>query len=526
MKNKQEGIDKAVKDALQNMDVPFNAAHWEAMNAALDAEATGDEHFDAEVAAALGGIGAAGVASDWGLFEEMLEEAESIEDSFDQNIENAVNVDAPYNEAHWPLMEQKLIENFSLRYKLMRYKVAEITLTLLFLITVINYVPVQKPLDFLRNLKFPKHNTSTPTTPQNNSTEQLPIASTEATTVAQSIDCELPTHVKSSILATASAANGSLMKDIYPNYAAVSNHAIAPIIDQKAEVITHDNYQIGAALRVADTKLNSNMVLAPLSDDRDWKLERSDVALTLVKVKQRKPLIFQLGMVSIGNVQGVIADYNKVLDFNPANTYTLGYGGGFTFGMKKNDATFQTGLIYSSFAYRPSLPITTTIPADQFEYLIREEVEQVSLDVLEIPLNLQFDLIPDRYKWQSNLLVGVNANVLLNADYKILQDINGVGNNRYEAAERGKFREEALEKDAVFNESAYEQGILNGEKLMDNTYAQFNVGLGVERKLSPFWTIYLQTAYKHQFTNEGIGPNTDRYNTFNLSIGTKVNLNR
>ena len=55
-------------------------------------------------------------------------------------------------------------------------------------------------------------------------------------------------------------------------------------------------------------------------------------------------------------------------------------------------------------------------------------------------------------------------------------------------------------------------------------YADFGVGL--ERYMSPHWSMFVQPTYRHALPlfNEGLGPYQDRIHNFGIGMGLKVRL--
>ena len=65
-------------------------------------------------------------------------------------------------------------------------------------------------------------------------------------------------------------------------------------------------------------------------------------------------------------------------------------------------------------------------------------------------------------------------------------------------------------------------GILAGGSFIENRYFTANLGIGVERKFNPRWSLFSQPTYQHQLLSQGLGPNNDRINTLSILTGARV----
>jgi hypothetical protein len=187
MKNNEHTLDKTVRQALENLEIPFNADHWELMVGKLDALNVEDVDFDTHIASKLTGVEVPYVAANWLSMSEQLDKLDAEDLDFDKNLAHKLaNIEVPYSSAnwadmsdrlneldntetafdalirqrldnvkpnmpdnHWALMEDKIEEAFSWRRKIMRYKVVEVALILLTLFTVGNAIDL--PFDSVRS---------------------------------------------------------------------------------------------------------------------------------------------------------------------------------------------------------------------------------------------------------------------------------------------------------------------------------------------------------------------------------------
>lgn len=179
----QQPLDKAVKDSLENLEVAYNAAHWEQMELLLHNLPVGeagaiDAHFDAIIKNKIGKIetpdsalGWAGIAAglgqaeaidaqfdtvfndklanlkgttapNWDSIEHALDGAETADLQFDTQVAAKLqNVYPSYQPSNWQKLVATLNANFAIREKLYRYKLIEATLMILLLLNFYQYLP-------------------------------------------------------------------------------------------------------------------------------------------------------------------------------------------------------------------------------------------------------------------------------------------------------------------------------------------------------------------------------------------------
>jgi hypothetical protein len=87
-------------------------------------------------------------------------------------------------------------------------------------------------------------------------------------------------------------------------------------------------------------------------------------------------------------------------------------------------------------------------------------------------------------------------------------------------------RAEGLPEDnkSIREEKNFPDGLFDGGNIHDNFYLTANLGLGMERFVSPRWSVFLQPNYQHHLLTDGIGVNGEKLYNFSFYVGTKVNL--
>jgi hypothetical protein len=173
--NEKREIDEQVRAALENFAEPYNAAHWQTMNERLDALDAADTAFDKSLRGRLADISVLPMADAWSKMADKLDDMDAAESSFDDVLRGRLadvkvaptmgdwskmsaaldNFDdaetefddvlrkkleniAAHHPNHWVMMNERLDREFTLKGKILRYKVIEVALMLFAFFTVLN----------------------------------------------------------------------------------------------------------------------------------------------------------------------------------------------------------------------------------------------------------------------------------------------------------------------------------------------------------------------------------------------------
>ncbi len=153
MNNKD--FDKFIQDQLGKLEADFDSQHWEMMEHRLNTEPApeggvrGNDSLDEVIGSKLGGLEVAFDANHWDLMDQKLDAellTPEVEDIYLDGVayDNLADLHPPYNPAHWALMSKRLDEAFSLRHRIYKYKIAEVAVMLLTILTLLPYLPLSK----------------------------------------------------------------------------------------------------------------------------------------------------------------------------------------------------------------------------------------------------------------------------------------------------------------------------------------------------------------------------------------------
>lgn len=581
-------IDDIIRKAIEDKDTPFEAQHWQQFEQQLDASDLTDgntkevDAFDGALAQGLSALdseipsdwstfenlldtdqvespfddaivagltAATAVTSpDWSAFTDILSEAEANDLTADNNIvdqkaqENLENYEAPYNPENWILMREKLAEEFSLRRRLIRYKVAEISLMLLAIFTLFNYLP-KNELGKLKVIEKVK--------------ERL-IKKTDKPTAKKEVALKLPTikekgtnefvpPLEITLLPTGNTTNYiAVGKPVYviaeaptSNFSSFST-IIPPAITEKAEEAqleanamsippVEDKKGLFSWLNKEKSKKDKkkeetaqelinpgSILLASLSTKQAEAVVSSqkEKDLTPSKPKINNKAV-RLGMFTSLDLFGVYSPYDRFFNYRPDVVYSSNAGGGIMIDFQRARTHILVGGAYMPKYFTPNL--SDEIYGSFFTAYVSEEFESIQLDVLHIPFELRYDFI-QKSKWRVYGMAGMSANVVLNTVYRIDEKASVYARAMPSAEEM-----EREEKSNIYAKT-FLNGAAEGGNFRDNTFLSVQLGFGFERFISQRWSIFFEDSYQQQFSRNPIGPNENSFRTMSLRIGAKATM--
>ncbi len=575
-------MDDKIKEALDHLNVPFNASHWQDFEQKLDSadlsteESAAEEAFDASFAANLADIdtgaadwnnfveklddaesqdpfdaiiaagltaATASASADWGNFEEMLTAAESADLTADDNIidqkvqQKLEDYEAPYEPENWTLMRERIREEFSLRRKLIRYRVAEISVMVLVILTLFNYLPKNELGNFII-IEQVKKRIKQKVSPQKTqevvlqSTAIAALSKTNTEETTSDIDLNIfSQEIKTNYVATAGAIN---------IYTPQKVKTFSPLAVLETALEVQDNIELKALNTPIAKEEEKKGLFAWMKKDEESKseinqdetiksflleaLENKDTKeissneeeiLQASKVKLEHKNV-RLGMFTSADLYGVFAPYDRFFDYSPGTAYGANMGGGILLDFQKNRLHIVTGGAYMPKYYQPSHG-DEVVGSFETAY-VREDLEEIQLDIVHIPLELRYDFVQGS-KWRFYGVAGAAFNVVLGAAYDIEKEIlaSNEGIDRAAVISSRNYDSNLAKKD-------FTEGLTEGGGLPENTFLTVQLGLGVERFVTQRWSIFFEPIYQQQFSGMGIGPNENSFRTASLRLGAKVTM--
>ncbi|MEZ4960101.1 MAG: hypothetical protein R2830_09840 [Saprospiraceae bacterium] len=553
----EKTFDARIKALLENLEAAPRPASWDEFEQKLDSQAMDNSStLDTLLASRLGSLEVAGQTPDWDVMQQMLEAEETAElienEAAIDNLayEKLAHLSAPYRASHWELMARRLQEEYSLRHQLYRYKAAEISLMLLLLITIIRFLPYAADL-YGRKDQAPQPQ-KTELRPaviaplQNAGTAPVQAELEEGSEPqAATWDARVPASPVSPLASTPKGEPGS--KHQIPSSKS-SADALPPAFGESQALLNRqDNNQPSPLslpplseipIRTGEGQMQEQLlakashgkgVSAATEQSMIGKAEFLDLLdAQFIDTKSAKalPLLTAMPLPKKTEIRFSLfasTDFNYV--FTPATrlnlidtlvrvdndtAFALGYGGGILASFKTNRWELQTGGVYSFRRYSPGYPKFTI---ETVGYYISEDFKGIQQDLLQVPLNLQY-YFKNRGNWRFYGTAGASGYFITSVVYEIavkrqpsFDPISGPDETR-----------------TVFQEKEFPKGLFDGGSLEDNFYLTANLGLGVERYITPRWSLFFQPNYHHYLLSDGVGTNKDKFYTLSFYLGTKVGL--
>lgn len=611
MNNEKNTIDDQIRAALEHFEQPYNAEHWHDMNAQLDALTAADVAFDTSVRGRLADISAVPMADAWSKMAEKLDNLDAAEVSFDAALRGRLadvaatpqmgdwskmaaaldsfddtesefddvlrrkleNIAGKYPN-HWAMMNERLDREFTLRGKIVRYKVIEAALILLALFTVINTIDKNTEGSLLE-LKMKNEElkvttqSATDSKADNRATNNSEaknrvgnaVAPTFKTTTpnapnrVKSFDNSTNWRLRSGILYQ---QNGQNKQQSAPNATQNQQPSLTPtgqpIVDNALRnqglpsVLTPQNVENTEGGTLPSREINS--VSNSVSNSASNLAQNADVATlptanvttqTLVEIvppidilqanllennklnaspniikantdKKAKWRLSTFGTAALDWVTTSFVDKDRVL--NRQKQGVANFGVNALVGYKRGKIELETGVMFNQKKYSIANVelITGTVVSRNATKI--EKPQDLRLSIVSIPLNVNVNLKETR---RLNVYAhgGVATNAIVDAlDRREIIKPLDLANN-YSPAPLPSEIETAT----------YSKGLMNGGETKENVFFTAQFGAGLEYKLTPKMSLFLQPTASFMLGRErGIGSLNDRIKTFSIQGGAKWRL--
>lgn len=547
MENKN--FDDFIKKSLEHLDgekyIPMD---WSSMNEQLDADG-----LDETLKGSLENLeGAAFIPMDWDIMESKLDAAmaePNIEPDLDPQMDDIYldaiayghlkNIQPAYNHEHWEMMSARLDEEYAYRRKVFVTKLFEAAIVLLLVWTAFNYFPTKKSISApIATNPTQDFNSES----SNNSTDQ--VLQEDQSSNFQSTFPSIPTAEAESIEEDAINNISPLITDNDSLHLDDISAPVPPISEGKitaSPTLEHSNpllsilenektpkksLPIGKTLAFDNDELLKEKLIVQISplpslvssfiDLNEFSTNHFSLAQIIKKKKLRTHEIF-FSMYGSADLNFVDSDFynDEERAWDVYQTSMYGYGGGFALGFQLNRFLIETGVSYNFISYRQREEASIIGTFDRY---VEEQWEDAELNMVHVPLNIQYSFLVKR-KWKMYSLTGVSINMALQNNFNFqLED--AVSDLTPETLSRSL----PVNESEIVNESLLYKGILEGGGLKENSYLTANIGLGIERKFTYRWSLFLQPVYRRHFLIDGIGPNEDRIHSGSIRFGAKVKI--
>lgn len=471
-----DNIDDQIRDALDNFHVEYNPDSWDMLAHRMDA--------DPELA------------------------AESANQEFDQVISNKIkNTQAPYQSEHWKVMAERIQLEFSLRSKLIRYKVAEVGLVLLAIFTIFNVFPsskqaLKKPINKIKERIAKRVNPAVA-----EAEEASTISLESANQIASAENVEKKELTPQSTISNSQNEDPAFAENANTeSFEATTSNNEADLLPTFVEKTEKETLQ-------AELEKLEEIEQLTLTTTEDIAHENQPYeGESIVPASEISNSTIRIGMFTGVDYNYITTPYDPIYDLDRYSRFAPGYQAGLALGFKSGSWEIETGGIYASKTYHPRIPteIIRNLPFGGTEV----RFDNIQLNMLEVPVNFRYHF-GQLSTWRFYGQTGASIHLALQAHY-----------DRFPANIDALFA--GTPQDApLLDSKEFPGGLLDNGSIEENSYFTANLGFGVERLLSTRWSLFLQPnvkAYLLPSYNNGLGPNQDRLSSFSILTGTRVTL--
>ena len=499
-----------------------------------EAGLTEEDPFDALTRTGLRTVSPAAVpAADWDAFSELLDDAEP--PAFDQRVQQHLDhYETPYDASTWPAMEERIVDTFSIRRRLLRYKVLEVAIMGLFLFTLVGQLRLRiDSLPVLLEQLVPGYEAEeSPATP---ATPPAPIARTETPPPSTGTRQEaitgnrLPENsrtVATGLLPTAPlrAAGPPTAFTLEENTAADRRRpaALAQLdaVPDELTIAVPDVATPPVPAREKRGLLTALETLFPKKLDE----QTQDLSDTDLLPGYRRRARLRLGMVGSFERNLVHTDpitFRLAREMNTDRTASFGYGGGFALDFNYGRFGLSTGILYAHRSYRPAHRGKRIVDGP---FVYTERLARVSYETVQIPVLLRYDAV-SRKDWRVYGIGGLAVNAVLSTAYDVeWQQTASIGGSPAGGA-TGPSRNE-IQRQSTLLAVDFPDGGFGGDAFGDISYLTANLGFGIEKYIGTGWSLHLQPMYGHSLRSRGLGPLGERIHSWSLQAGAKVDLGK
>lgn len=548
-------IDATVLGALQDIEVSAEDNHWAMLSERLD-----EEVIDGTILGALSTLEVPYEEGSWAAMSERLDN-EILDDTVFDALDN---LSVAYNESHWVAMSERLDAIFARPFEILRYKLLELALLFLLFAGVGQYIPADIPevdIPVAEQSEEAKEQTSkqviTPYKDVKDVAKNEQAASISTDHAKEQAVETVPTNTEPVPTPASQNSNTEKHKKTIPTtHSPAKVPALAMVssakegtkeINSSSEHIEKENKkqsQEGQDLsnlepsntdqsnvsvnkekvdESVSTNLTSTEFLISEIPFLDKKREKDVNTISLINIQNKKKAKLRVGMFAAANADFIFTPYDPILGLEAYQQSSPGYGGGISLGWKHSRWEVETAISYMAKRYN-NRPFIHIFDGGVVEGYQANFLTGIELNIVNIPLHFNYHII-NKGKWNLYGLTGGTMQVVLQANYDANREqLGGVGTSFTGGTKVSEDNTKSL-----FSRKDFNSGFLIDKKLKENSYYSIDIGMGLERYISPYWNIFIQPTYQYNLpeiiNTNGLGPNNDKINTFQLLIGVKSNLN-
>jgi hypothetical protein len=588
-------IDKKIQEVMGDFEVPYQSSHWEKMADKMTQIEMQETSFDESMRSRLTNVEKKFDPNHWTAMATQLDMLDAEDTAFDNTVRERVeHTQMPYRSSHWEMMNKQLDEHFTLKGKIVRYKIVELSLMLLALFTAYNLLEtdvkyyekgvdiplikteqsinpskVREPKSFNKGYDWRKQNNYQKPKKQNPNQSIVSTQTIDNQYVVNSIPENYSKNYSENGITNDLSKNPlqayqneqnviNNERSGLPNVtntegvdaivAIVKNDAIGSEKPSNTEGVATAKEAVAALSTKALNELtitsetplanldlnatvsnlknaNSADVAEAVNALRPKALSISSLYQAIEMPKTKKNQWWRFGLFGTSSSDIAETDYtvNDVLK-GATNIAAGNKGFGFSVGFKKGRFEIESGLSFKNKEYVPAKFKITTGNFSNYTTVVTPDL--VKLSLVSIPLNFNYSFVQtDHINFYASLGASTNLVSKLNAIYPEEIDIEDL---KLKLAKANADLQNS-NNPSYFKEidvAIYSKGMFDDFKFKENYYFTAQASLGLEYKMTPLASLFLQTGYEQHLLQAGIGTRNDRINSFNLQAGAKMSFGK
>ncbi len=524
-------FDHAINDALQNhtAGTPDWAVFADKLAAAQSPDLSFDELIKEKVANTEKG------KADWNAFSQKLNK--ELDSNFDEEVaETLDNHRRSYVSEHWILLQERLKQIAYLKGSILRIKGLEIACMFALLLTsynVFNYLWSKQPVTIAEQQIMASVETnktaalSSEVKPLNKLSElqsQSPessqfIKENEGKTTADNAVAQ--TRVAEVMLSQISnnEANNKPLANVSKNNAkTLASETLSSI--ESSSYSTNDDIALNLTntsksvlskdrSRLSIATLNNGALMALVSEEDERATIKLASDFSPLKEKVLDDCNPSGWTASLALETGVdqftvLTPYDPTFDVDAYEQQGSARSQGVLLQVNYGQFGLSTGISQRSMQYEPTGIIDTFGNEDTKIYFIKS-LDQIRYDYLSVPMQLGYTMNLN-HSWKLTASSGFSYQWIRQTDYPTSM----VRIDHKEVENKGE-KSEASAVDVQIDLAS----------LRSNNFWRFTSGISLERCFGKYGSLFLRPSYEQSLNSTAIGPNRDKFNQWNVSLGYK-----
>ncbi len=533
-------FDKNILKTIETTQSEFNPLHWNSFVSQLEADNKLNNNFDTTIAENINRVEPLYNPANWNAFAAKLDAEEKKDAGFDDTIaDNLRKTEPRFNPEHWDKMSKILDEHFTWYGKIVRYKVIELAVLLLAVLSTINIMEtnfVPAPMHHQRNptikqvVPIPKDSASifaaaSLKIKSGNFVSNDIMSADKRTGIEGSIKIEpTPTSLKNKIIVLSNSQTVSFNaigdNKLTDNFETKNSIAVLQVLNvselsnektklwekinqQDVLVLSSDiKTQQEDIILAAEAQITPILPINTLNADvlaLNNTLEVSPpVRLTIADMKSKKH--WQIGVQMSGNTDFVNTSFFSNNRELPVSEVAYSAAGGLTLSYTHKNSEFEAGLIYGSKTYASNVSFTG---GSLFTGYVQKSPGEVEFRLLSATLGVRQTLW-EKKRFSLFARLGATFHSVINVFDKRVTE------STLSTADQNALIQRSADRVATYDNTN------------NKNFLTADLGLGVNYKINNRWAMFLQSSYHQHISEQGIGSLNDHLNSLALDAGLKI----